>query len=894
MAALVQSFPQQTTTVSLLPTPGTFPVGPAIPSHSQHTPRSSATSTSRSVYGAAVPVSSYGPYRGQVAPTPVTSYVAAASQPARTPTGVSTAAGSMHGQHMPHLRQENRTFSAPGIALGRLDHDGNGGGDGTAMALPSPSSMPSMSAAAATTTTATNKSEFTSRGLTPRSKDDSAISTGPRHPSLSSANRQLSPLNLSTTSMSLSPPAPAAGAVRPSPERYRRHPRRSENNNPSPFTGQPATQRYDLVLQPTNATMVQPPLPPLPHQRPQKQQPPLPPQPPAQLPVRAQLHHARSSGSLTLTDRPTRLRTHSVDDLQVYAARVSEPAKRYRRRSSSSALDSPDFGPRRGSFTGADARSAEHGRVPSATTTTTPIAREPERRSPVLQARSDGDRHRKGSSESVRSTRSNQSRSSSRDRTSTVPPASISDATVVDVHQEGQNTARGSGDAHKRSTNPSPLSRPVVMTAESPGPQRAAVARGETVSPVGKPDSPAAQQLAELSEKDAKQGVKSRLRRAFSFGSASELRRASAANSANHASAERARLRKERYQDEEEAKQAAIVQKQEAGGIGEGIYSGQGHFFTGSSDNLSVSSTASSASVMIRKMGKGMKKSSRSLVGLFRPRSVVGVPAAGATDSSVPGASEAQVSMVTAEAERQKVNVNVDPHDQAGGGTGFPRLERNSLDVAGASGAVADSDQASSVHSEAHESSRARRSIVGGDLERAEVLAAVRKGILKRRNQPSAKPSYSSTTASSPPAMRPLESKLPEFVLPAVPRVCDSPHSSAPTTPAEEGSPSLGHRRTDSVRIEGEDYFAGLPRMLTTEVKSDLDTPTGITKYAVSFSPRIQFHDTWPSGEYDRRGEIATCNRLTPMLAQQIKEELNTFKMEMDVHEQSKVYTHFF
>ena len=47
----------------------------------------------------------------------------------------------------------------------------------------------------------------------------------------------------------------------------------------------------------------------------------------------------------------------------------------------------------------------------------------------------------------------------------------------------------------------------------------------------------------------------------------------------------------------------------------------------------------------------------------------------------------------------------------------------------------------------------------------------------------------------------------------------------------------------------------------------------------ISFSPRIQFHDTWPSGEYDRRGEIATCNRLTPTLAQAIKEELNTFKM---------------
>jgi hypothetical protein len=39
------------------------------------------------------------------------------------------------------------------------------------------------------------------------------------------------------------------------------------------------------------------------------------------------------------------------------------------------------------------------------------------------------------------------------------------------------------------------------------------------------------------------------------------------------------------------------------------------------------------------------------------------------------------------------------------------------------------------------------------------------------------------------------------------------------------------------------------------------------------------FFETWPSQEYDRRGEVATCNRLTPMLAQQIKEELNSFKM---------------
>lgn len=65
-----------------------------------------------------------------------------------------------------------------------------------------------------------------------------------------------------------------------------------------------------------------------------------------------------------------------------------------------------------------------------------------------------------------------------------------------------------------------------------------------------------------------------------------------------------------------------------------------------------------------------------------------------------------------------------------------------------------------------------------------------------------------------------------------------------------------------------------------SDSKSVPGTPQGsVAKRNATFSPRIQFHDTWPSGEYDRRGEIATCNRLTPMLAQQIKEELNTFKM---------------
>jgi hypothetical protein len=370
-------------------------------------------------------------------------------------------------------------------------------------------------------------------------------------------------------------------------------------------------------------------------------------------------------------------------------------------------------------------------------------------------------------------------------------------------------------------------------------------------------DSRAAQQLTAVSQKDAKKS-KSKLRRAFSFGSSSELRRATAQNNMErNTQADPTLKRNSKYEDELEPEQAKIAQKQEAGGLGESIYSGQGNFFTGSTDNLSISSTASSASIMLRKMGKGVKKSTRSLVGLFRPKSVVGVPAA---DAPVNYASAAQVSMVTVEAEREKVNINVNPHDQPGGGTGFPKLERNSIDAKNS----VDSGRISNE-------TRSRRSIVGGERERAEVLAAVKKGILKRND-----------SSQSSPTARPLDYKAPDFNLPQIPHFNDSPHSSAPSTPRDDQPPRSGHRRTDSITVEGTevDYFSSIPHFASLDPRnSTLLTPEGAVSRNISFSPRIQFHDTWTSGEYDRRGEIATCNRLTPMLAQQIKEELNTFKM---------------
>ncbi|RYO79259.1 hypothetical protein DL766_009821 [Monosporascus sp. MC13-8B] len=416
----------------------------------------------------------------------------------------------------------------------------------------------------------------------------------------------------------------------------------------------------------------------------------------------------------------------------------------------------------------------------------------------------------------------------------------------------------------KRVLSPSPLSHPVTMAT---GPSSGAAAPSENLGAQPAPPgsshgpgatSPAAKQLAAINEKGGKAKSKtSRLRRAFSFGSAAELRKVTGQDGESSRAAlsnEPNRLHKDpRPEDLYEEEQARIAQKQEEGGIGSSIYSGT-KLFSGSTDNLSVSSTASSASIMLRKMGRGVKKSSRSLVGLFRPKSVIGAPAA---DSAATDASHAAVSMITAEAERERVNVNPDVHAQQAGGTGFPRLERNSIDASKPRTDSLMSDRPGSG------SSAARKSIVGGEKERAEVLATIRKGILKiRSDSPSPSPGAST----------------PAFDLPMIPTVTDSPNSSAPSTPKDDGQ---SQKRNGSIAIGSEDYFMSALR-LRQDTKSAPVTPQGPVKRNATFSPRIVFYDTWPSGEYDRRGDIATCNRLTPMLAQQIKEELNTFKMVLD------------
>src|ERR1700691_636161 len=105
-------------------------------------------------------------------------------------------------------------------------------------------------------------------------------------------------------------------------------------------------------------------------------------------------------------------------------------------------------------------------------------------------------------------------------------------------------------------------------------------------------------------------------------------------------------------------------------------------------------------------------------------------------------------------------------------------------------------------------------------------------------------------SGNNSPTIRPSDNKTPNFQLPHIPQVKDSPNSSAPSTPNDE---QQGHRRTGCVTLGGEDYFMSALRF-RDDSKSVPGTPQGsVSKRSATFSPRIQFHDTWPSGEYDRR-----------------------------------------
>ncbi|KAG9001105.1 hypothetical protein FRB94_007163 [Tulasnella sp. JGI-2019a] len=106
-------------------------------------------------------------------------------------------------------------------------------------------------------------------------------------------------------------------------------------------------------------------------------------------------------------------------------------------------------------------------------------------------------------------------------------------------------------------------------------------------------------------------------------------------------------------------------------------------------------------------------------------------------------------------------------------------------------------------------------------------------------------------------------------------------------------APALGTHNSEQTSLQSDSQraHAGLPNL--TALRS-VSTPLVKSK-KLTYAANLSVYHTFSPVAYDRRSEPATCNRLTPALAQRIKEELNSYKMEeMEVHPSSRQHTHFF
>ncbi|CCG81089.1 Putative uncharacterized protein [Taphrina deformans PYCC 5710] len=347
-----------------------------------------------------------------------------------------------------------------------------------------------------------------------------------------------------------------------------------------------------------------------------------------------------------------------------------------------------------------------------------------------------------------------------------------------------------------------------------------------------------------------------------------------------------------------------------------------------STDNISISSTASSASMMLRKMGHGLsKKTKRSFNGIFsgsKTKLGDGTTAAGTAVTVSPlvgdvsyvnaesypegesyprsraaftGQSPAQHSMSALrskssspiKAEITEAASNVDGH----GSVAFPRLSEEITVDEGRS-------RRASMHLE--------RPL---PIDLVENFSSPRPSAGKGQRVTPVPTSNSSTLIASTYTGKGILKRTEDPLQTRSPLVAHNalPPSSDDRPPSEAGLPNsafeISFAPTPTLDLG---QFA-TPEMIQTPGQSpsplEPDSPAttspggagskGTSPQSLTFCPRITIHETYTAMEYDRRGEIATCNRLTPLLAQRIKEELNAYKMdEMDVAEESRVHTHFF
>ncbi|VUC31554.1 unnamed protein product [Clonostachys rosea] len=457
-----------------------------------------------------------------------------------------------------------------------------------------------------------------------------------------------------------------------------------------------------------------------------------------------------------------------------------------------------------------------------------------------------------------------------------------SHAQFAALEKEFQNFVKSSSPNHSRHdsfdsavSGRSSYSRPSSATSQaSSGPDAKdaplhGARRNYTSSPLAKPtrpsvdttasshttthnNSPPTTAVASNKKHSRGESKSSRLRRVLSIGSLDDL-----SKSANDVI--KGRDGKDGRWGGDEDSQEHGRERPHTAGHEHGIYGS--NFFSRSLENIAISSKAASASAMLKKVGSGVKRGSRSFSGLFRPKS----PSPLVTEVSQPA-----VSMVTVEAETPQVKGPLPPKvseafpviglGSPGGGLNheIPKIpERNRAD-----------------------SLRPPKDARAQSMGLIRGSSPIPKGILK---------------GSASPDLRPTSRKE----APTFSDILSSPSPSAPSTPTNESQDShmINPYLTSDLTTDLEGLMDALNRV--NGIDEPIEAVQAVqavhkpSKHHTTFSPRLVFCDTWTPEEYDRKGEVATCNLLTPKLAQQIKDEINTFKMEMDVHETSKMYTQF-
>ncbi|TBU46307.1 hypothetical protein BD309DRAFT_954401 [Dichomitus squalens] len=131
----------------------------------------------------------------------------------------------------------------------------------------------------------------------------------------------------------------------------------------------------------------------------------------------------------------------------------------------------------------------------------------------------------------------------------------------------------------------------------------------------------------------------------------------------------------------------------------------------------------------------------------------------------------------------------------------------------------------------------------------------------------------------------------------------ESPTKEGPAEPASVSGPSSSEKEKEKEKDKEKGTLFTHPNSSAPALStiSSANPPTLTHRSATAPAKRLAFasnlsvYDTFPATVYDRRSEPATWSRLTPALAQRIKEELNSYKMEeMEVHAASRVHTQFF